>query len=147
MEVKFVIINDSYRHKSCQDDVFGSPVRSFHSDCLKLMNYEISSHRLQKKNIEPGIMNQYQSEVGGQHCQCHVLVSFCPDFPENRVRCLSAVRILSGSFLSRFSPLSGFSKRSCPLSVCPGVKGRDKAVRTFTVLVRRRQLVGSTLII
>ena len=62
MEVKFVIINESlimtHIDNSCQDDVFGSPVRSFHSDCLKLMNYEISSHRLQKKNIEPGIMNQ-----------------------------------------------------------------------------------------
>ena len=62
MEVKFVIINESlimtHTDNSCQDDVFGSPVRSFHSDCLKLMNYEISSHRLQKKNIESGIINQ-----------------------------------------------------------------------------------------
>ena len=87
MEVKFVIINESlimtHTDNSCQDDVFGSPVRSFHSDCLKLMNYEISSHRLQKKNIESGIMNQGLADnrsgsdlwldVGGQGRICPVL--------------------------------------------------------------------------
>ena len=47
----------THTDNSCQDDVFGSPVRSMDLDCLKVMNYEISGHRLQK-NIEPGKMNQ-----------------------------------------------------------------------------------------
>ena len=42
------------------------------------------------------------------------LSRFCPDFPENRVRCLSDVRILSAG------------------------QGRDRAVRTVTVLIHRR---------
>jgi len=29
-------------------------------------------------------------------------------------------------------------KKLCPLSVCPAGQGRDRAVRTFAVLVRRR---------
>ena len=49
---------------------------------------------------------------------------------------------LSGLFLSRFCPLSGFcpdfSKKLCPLSVCPAGQGQDRAVRIFAVLVRRR---------
>ena len=48
----------THTDNSCQDDVFGSPVRSMDLDCLKVMNYEISGHRLQKKNIEPRFMNQ-----------------------------------------------------------------------------------------
>ena len=39
------------------------------------------------------------------------------------VRCADSVRIL---------------EKSCPLSICPAKQGRDRAVRTFTVLVRRR---------
>ena len=87
-----------------------------------------------------------QSDVGGQHCLCPVLVSFlsgfsgkswpvsicCPDF-------LSGV-CLSGLCLSQFSPLSGFCpdyRKKLPV-VCPAGQGRDRAVRTFTVLVRRR---------
>ena len=86
------------------------------------------------------------SDVGGQHCPCPVLVSFlsgffgkscpvsicCPDF-------------LPGICLSRFCQLSAFCpdyKKSCPLSVRPAGQGRDRAVRTFTVLVRRRLLRG-----
>ena len=65
----------------------------------------------------------------------------CPDsvrnFVKNHVRCLS-VRILSVSILSGVRILSGFSKKLCPLSVCPAGQGRDRAVRTFAVLVRRR---------
>ena len=61
---------------------------------------------------------------------------FYPDFPENRVRCLSAVRILSGIFEKSF-----FKKR-CPLSVCPAGQGQDRAVRTFAVPVRRRLVRG-----
>ena len=57
---------------------------------------------------------------------------FCPDFPENPVRWLSAVWILSGfsvkclsvrilsvSILSAVRVLSGFLKKLCPLSLCP----------------------------
>ena len=65
----------------------------------------------------------------------------CPDsvrnFVKNPVRCLS-VRILSVSILSGVRILSGFSKKLCPLSVCPAGQGQDRAVRTFAVLVRRR---------
>ena len=50
--------------------------------------------------------------------------------------------MLSVFVLSWFCPLSRFcpelSKKRCPLSVCPVEKGRNRAVRTFTVLVRRR---------
>ena len=75
---------------------------------------------------------------------------FCPDFPENHVRCLSAVRIcekilsdvcMSGFFLfdSVHCPDSvRIIEKSYSLSVCPTGQGRDRAVRTFTVLVRRR---------
>ena len=105
MEVKFVIINESlimtHIDNSCQDDVFGSPVRSMYSDCLKLMNYEISGHRLQKKNIESGKMNPGLADNWpGTHLWGHItrstnqtsagstvrvlsLSRFCPDFPEN----------------------------------------------------------------
>ena len=51
----------------------------------------------------------------------------CPDFPENPVRCLFAVPILSG-----------FLEKRCPFYVCPVRQGRDRDVRTFGVLVRRR---------
>ena len=44
------------------------------------------------------------------------------------VRCPDSVRIL---------------EKSCPLSVCPAGQGRDKAVWTFTALVRRCLVVGS----
>ena len=45
-------------------------------------------------------------DVGGRHCPFPVLVWFRPDFPENRVRCLSTVWILPG-FLTDVC-LSGF---------------------------------------
>ena len=48
----------THTDNSCQDDVFGSPVRSMDLDCPKLMNYEMSGHGLQKKNIEPKFMNK-----------------------------------------------------------------------------------------
>ena len=55
------------------------------------------------------------------------LSRFCPNFPENRVRCLSccldSVRVLV---------------KSCPWSARAARQGRDRAVRNFTVLVRRR---------
>ena len=77
-------------------------------------------------------------DINGQHCPCPVIVSFCPDLlfglvcPDSVfvdfVRCDSgAVRILSGFF-----------KKCCPLSVHPAGQGRDKAVRVFGILVRRR---------
>ena len=56
-----------------------------------------------------------------------------------------SVRCLSGICLSRFCPLSGFcpdfSKKLCPLSVCPSGQGQDRTVRTFAVLVRRRLIL------
>ena len=62
-----------------------------------------------------------------------LLPGFCPDFlsgsvcPDcvclGSVSCPDSVRII---------------EKSCPLSVCPAGQGRDGAVRTFTVLVRRR---------
>ena len=61
------------------------------------------------------------------------LSRFGPDFPENRVRCLS-VRIFPVSILSAVRIMD----KSCPLSVCPAGQGRDRAIRTLTVLVRRR---------
>ena len=77
------------------------------------------------------------------------------------VSILSAVRILSGISkktlsgvclsgfcLSRFCPLSvfcpEFSKKRCPLSVCPAGQGQDRAVRTFGVLVHRRLVLVTT---
>ena len=55
--------------------------------------------------------------------------------------CLSRFCPMSGFCLSRFCPLSGFCpefcKKSFPMSVYPAGQGRDRAVRTFTVLVRR----------
>ena len=62
-----------------------------------------------------------------------LLPGFCPDSLPGLC--------LSGFFLSRFCPLTGFCpniRKSSPLSVCPIGKGRDGAVRTFTDLVRRR---------
>ena len=53
------------------------------------------------------------------------------------VRCLS-IRILSISILSAIRILSGIFEKRCPLSVCPAGQERDRAVRTFGVLVRRR---------
>ena len=70
-------------------------------------------------------------DIGGQHCPCPVLISFFMDIPENSVPWLFAVRILSGF------------KKSCPLSVCPTEKVRDRAVRTFTVLVHLRLMATS----
>ena len=50
-------------------------------------------------------------------------------------------------FLSAFC-LSGFcsefSKKRCPLSVCPAGQGQDRPVRTFGVLVRRRLMCSDT---
>ena len=74
------------------------------------------------------------------------LSRFCPDVPENRVRCLSAVLILP-EFSVRFLSVPVLSavriiEKSCPLSVCPAGQGRDRAVRTFTV--RRRLSVPRT---
>ena len=93
-------------------------------------------------------MWNWPADVGGQYCPCPALVSFLSGFSGKKcpvsVCCptfLSGV-YLSGFCLSRFCPLSGFcpefSKRRCPLSVCPAGQGRDRAVQTFTVLVRRR---------
>jgi len=96
-------------------------------------------------------------DVGGKYCPCPVLVSFlsefsgksctvsvcCPDFVrifvKKTVRCLS-VRILSVSILSAVRILSGIFEKCCPLSVCPAGQERDRAVRTFGVLVPRRLL-------
>ena len=48
-------------------------------------------------NIPPVLNYDYLlPDVDGQHCPFLVLVSFCTDFPKNRVRCLSNGRILSG---------------------------------------------------
>ena len=47
------------------------------------------------------------------------------------------VRILPVSILSAPRILSGFEKKRLPLSVCPVGQGRNRVVRTFTVLVRR----------
>lgn len=57
-----------------------------------------------------------------------------PDLCKKIFRCVS-VQI----FLSRFFQLSGFCPdKRCSLSICPARKGRDRAVRTFGVLVRLR---------
>ena len=70
-----------------------------------------------------------KTDVGEHHCLCPVLVSFCPDFPEIPVRCLS-VPILSVPILSEFLPVfqsedsaripAYFLERgNCPDFVCP----------------------------
>lgn len=96
-------------------------------------------------------------------CLCLVF----PEFPVNSVRCLDSVRILrpvSASIMSvvrhfltnavRGSVCLDFScldsvpcpnsvqtlEKSCPLSVCPAGQRRDRAVRTFAVLVRQLSL-------
>ena len=101
--------------------------------------------------------NSWKSDVGGQHCPCPALVSFLSGIAEKK--CLLSVwqtvssysnsiwylsvRILSISILSAvriFSvliPLGLFEKR-CSLSDSPVGQGRDRGVRTFGVLFRRR---------
>ena len=69
-------------------------------------------------------------------------MSFLSGFPENRVRCLSSVRILSVSIPTAVRILSGFLKKCCPVSVFPIGQERDIAVRTFDILVRRRLYLG-----
>ena len=80
-------------------------------------------------------MSRDGPDVGGQ--QCPVLFSFLSGFPENRVRCLSRPRVpdvcpMSVRILFCLDPVR------CPDSVCPAWQRRERAVRTFTVLVRRR---------
>ena len=73
----------------------------------------------------------------------------CPEFPKNRVWCLSDVRIFCPmSFCPNFVSLDSvrcpdsarnFRKNAVRcLSVRPRQQGRDRAVRTFGVLFRRR---------
>ena len=61
---------------------------------------------------------------------------------KNPVRCMFvrilSISILSFSILSGVRILSGFSKKLCPLSVCPAGQGQDRAGRTIAVLGRRR---------
>ena len=54
----------------------------------------------------------------------------------NQTSADSTVCVLS---LSRF--LSGISRKSCPVSICRAGQGRDRAVRTFGLLVRRRLVI------
>ena len=78
----------------------------------------------------------YLPDVSGQHFPCPALVPFLSGFPENRVR--SAVRILSVSILSAVRILSGIFEKKTLFVVCLSGQRRDRAVRTFRVLVRRR---------
>ena len=49
------------------------------------------------------------------------------------------IKMQSGLRLPRFCPDSvRILEKSCMLSVCPAVQERDRAVQTFTLLVRRR---------
>ena len=72
-------------------------------------------------------LSEFLADVGGQHCPCPVLVLFLSGFSGKSspvsVRCPDAVRIIEKNY---------------PLSVGPAGPGRDRAVQTFTVLVRRR---------
>ena len=63
--------------------------------------------------------------ISGKSCQVSV---HCP----NSVRCLDSVQIL---------------EKSCPLSGCPAGQGRDRAVRTFTLHVRRHMVFDNSDII
>ena len=109
-----------------------------------------------------------ETDLGGQPCACPVIVSFlsgflgkscpvsvcCPDSGcLGSVSCPDSVRIIQKkccpvSVCPDFSCLDSVRcpdfvrivEKSCPLSVRPAGQGRDRAVRTFTVLVRRRLL-------
>ena len=109
-----------------------------------MTNYlDLKMNVLKFLGIEPK-NSPLSTDVGEQHCPCPVLVSFfvsgvcllsrfCQDF-------LSGV-CLSGFCLSRFCNCPDsvrIIEKSCPFSVCPVEQGRDRAARTFTVLVRRR---------
>ena len=75
-----------------------------------------------------------QADVGGQHCPCPVLVSFCPYFPENRVQCLPVVRIRS-RFQKKTVCMSGWTRtrQSCPDFHCPPTSGPTQT-RSGTVI-------------
>ena len=53
-----------------------------------------------------------------------------------------SVRILSVRILWAVRILSGLFEKCCPLSACPAGQGRDRAVRTCIVLVRRRLVLA-----
>ena len=71
-------------------------------------------------------------------------VSVCSDSVcLDSVGCLDFVRIFVKKAVRRFSvrcsdSVRNFRKKRCPLSVCAAGQGRDIAVWTFGVLVRRR---------
>ena len=76
------------------------------------------------------------------------LSGFCPDFPENRVRCLSAVwmfcqvtwlRYLSVSILSGFCP--ELCKKCCPSSVCPDFSCLDSVRCSDSVRILEKKTV------
>ena len=66
------------------------------------------------------------------HCSCPVLIWFLSWFPKDRVRCLSAVRILSGLWEKMLSvvclPGRTRTRQSCPDSHCPCPSKSDSDV-------------------